>query len=83
MVIHTKYLILDRFLNENLLNSFQLALVACAYNVEKDVDKFRKHIEPIINLFHTTSRIIILESDSTDNTLAKLRRWSRTEIYQD
>jgi type VI protein secretion system component VasA len=51
--------------------------------VKKDVDKFRKHIEPIINLFHPTSRIIILESDSTDNTLAKLRQWSRAEIYQD
>jgi glycosyltransferase involved in cell wall biosynthesis len=49
--------------------------------VKKDVDKFRKHIEPIINLFHPTSRIIILESDSTDNTLAKLRQWSRAEVY--
>jgi hypothetical protein len=63
------------------LQSLRLALVACAYNVEKDVDKFRKHVEPIIDLFHPTSRIIILESDSTDNTLAKLRQWSRADVY--
>jgi glycosyltransferase involved in cell wall biosynthesis len=63
------------------LRSLRLALVACAYNVEKDVDKFREHVEPIVDLFHPTSRIIILESDSTDNTLAKLRQWSRAEVH--
>mgnify|MGYP002379640060 CR=1 FL=1 len=62
------------------LRSLRLALVACAYNVEKDVDKFRKYTEPIIDLFHPTSRIFIIESDSTDNTLAKLRKWSRAEV---
>jgi hypothetical protein len=63
------------------LRGLRLALVACAYNVEKDVDKFRKHVEPIIDLFHPSSRIYILESDSRDNTLAKLRQWSRAKIY--
>jgi len=63
------------------LRSLRLALVACAYNVEENIDKFRKHVEPIVDLFHPTSRIIILESDSTDNTLAKLRQWSRAQVY--
>ena len=63
------------------LRSLRLILVACAYNVEKDVDKFRKHVEPIVNLFHPTSRIFILESDSTDNTLTKLRQWSRAHVF--
>ena len=63
------------------LQSLRLAVVACAYNVEKDVDKFRKHVEPIVDLFHPSSRILILESDSTDNTLAKLRQWSRAKVY--
>jgi len=63
------------------LRGLRLALVACAYNVEKDVDKFRKHVEPIIDLFHPSSRIFILESDSKDNTLEKLRQWPRAKIY--
>jgi len=49
--------------------------------LKKNVDKFRKYVEPIIDLFHPTSRIFIFESDSTDNTLAKLHQWSRAEIY--
>ena len=63
------------------LSSLRLAVVACAFNVEKDVEKFRGHVEPIVDLFHSTSRILILESDSTDNTLAKLRQWPRAEVY--
>jgi hypothetical protein len=63
------------------LRSLRLALVGCAYNVEKHVEKFRKHVEPIVDLFHPTSRIFILESDSTDKTLEKFRQWSRAEIY--
>ena len=63
------------------LRSLRLAVVACAFNVEKDVEKFRKHVEPIIDLFHPSSRILILESDSTDNTLAKLRQWPRAEVF--
>ena len=63
------------------LRSLRLAVVACAFNVEKDIDKFRKHVEPIVDLFHESSRIFIVESDSTDNTLAKLRQWPRAEVY--
>jgi hypothetical protein len=63
------------------LRSLRLAVVACARNVEKHVDKFRQHVEPIIDLFHPSSRIIILESDSTDNTLQKLKQWSRAQVY--
>lgn len=63
------------------LSSLRLVVVACAFNVEKDVEKFRAHVEPIVDLFHPTSRILILESDSTDNTLAKLRQWPRAEVY--
>ena len=62
------------------LRSLRLAVVACAFNVEKDIDKFRKHVEPIVDLFHESSRILIIESDSTDNTLVKLRQWSRAEV---
>jgi hypothetical protein len=65
------------------LRSLRVAVVACAYNVEKFVDKFRNHVEPIIDLFHPSSQIIILESDSTDNTFAKLKQWSRPQLYTD
>ncbi|UJR30890.1 hypothetical protein I4U23_018400 [Adineta vaga] len=58
----------------------QLPVVACAYNVESHVDNLRKHIGPIIDLFHPSSRIFMLESDSTDNTLRKLRQWRRVQI---
>ena len=63
------------------LHSLRLAAVACARNVEQHIDKFRKHIEPIVDLFHPSSRIIISESDSTDNTLVKLHQWSRAQVY--
>jgi len=63
------------------LRSLRLAAIACAFNVEKEVDKFRAHVEPIVDLFHPTSRILILESDSTDKTYEKLRQWGRAEVY--
>lgn len=63
------------------LRSLRLAAVACAFNVEKEVEKFRAHVEPIVDLFHPSSRIIILESDSTDKTYEKLRQWRRAELY--
>jgi hypothetical protein len=63
------------------LRSLRLALVGCARNTEQNIDKFKKHVESIVDLFHPTSRIIIIESDSTDNTLAKLRQWPRAEVY--
>jgi len=63
------------------LRSLRLALVACAKDVEKEFDQFRKYVEPIVDLFHPTSRILILESDSKDNTLAKLRQWPRAQVY--
>jgi hypothetical protein len=67
----------------NHLRSLRLAIVTCARNAEKHVDKLRQHVEPIIDLFHPSSQIIILESDSTDNTLAKLKQWSRPQVYTD
>jgi len=65
------------------LRSLRLAVVGCARNVEQNIDKLKKPIESIIDLFHPTSRIIFIESDSKDNTLAKLRQWSRAEVYTD
>jgi len=63
------------------LRSIRLITLVCARNVEKYVDQFRKHIEPIVDLFHPTSSIHILQSDSTDGTLVKLYQWSRAQIY--
>ena len=63
------------------LHTVRLAAVACARNVEHHIDEFRKYVEPIVDLFHSSSRIIIAESDSTDNTLTKLKQWSRAEVY--
>ncbi|CAF1603964.1 unnamed protein product [Rotaria sp. Silwood1] len=63
------------------LRSLRLVVVACAHNVEKDIPKFRSHVKRIIHVFHPSSRILIFESDSTDNTLAILRRWSNAQIY--
>ena len=63
------------------LQSIKLVAVACARNVSQSIDGFRKHIEPIMDLFHPSSRILILESDSTDGTLEKLMEWSRAEVH--
>ena len=63
------------------LRSLRLAAIACAFNVEKEVNKFRAHVEPIVDLFHPSSRILILESDSTDKTYEKLQQWRRAEVY--
>ncbi|CAF1370292.1 unnamed protein product [Adineta steineri] len=69
---------------QNLLRQLpylRLVVLGCARNVERDLDAFRSHIEPIINLFHSSSRILIFESDSKDKTVKKLRQWSRVELY--
>jgi hypothetical protein len=63
------------------LRSLRLVLCGCARNVAYRVENFRKHAESIIDLFHPTSRILICESDSQDNTLEKLRQWHRAEVY--
>ncbi|CAF1414528.1 unnamed protein product [Adineta steineri] len=63
------------------LPSLRLVVLGCARNVERDLDKFQSHIEPIIDLFHSSSRILIFESDSKDKTVKKLRQWSRVELY--
>ncbi|CAF4430235.1 unnamed protein product, partial [Adineta steineri] len=61
------------------LPSLRLIVLGCARNVERNLDAFRSHMEPIINLFHSSSRILIFESDSKDKTVKKLRQWSRIE----
>ncbi|CAF1551604.1 unnamed protein product, partial [Adineta steineri] len=63
------------------LPSLRLVVLGCARNVERDLDAFRSHIEPIIDLFHSSSRILIFESDSKDKTVKKLLEWSRVELY--
>jgi hypothetical protein len=63
------------------VHSLRLVTVVCARNVEKYIDNFRKYIEPIVNLFHSSSRILIFESDSTDETLEKFRQWPRAKVY--
>jgi hypothetical protein len=52
-----------------------------ARNAEVNVDNFRNHIEPIIDLFHPSSRILICESDSSDKTVEKLYQWPRAQVY--
>ncbi|CAF2158063.1 unnamed protein product, partial [Rotaria magnacalcarata] len=63
------------------LQSLRLVVVACAHNVEKEIPQFRSHVERIIHLFHSSSRILIFESDSTDNTLASLHQWTTAQVY--
>jgi hypothetical protein len=38
------------------LRSMRLIVVSCARNVERNIDRYRRHIEPIIDLFHSSSR---------------------------
>ena len=63
------------------LSSLKLLVFSTARNVEASVDIFRKHIDPIVDLFHSSSRILICESDSDDKTLEKLQQWSRAQVY--
>jgi len=64
------------------LRSLWLVKLACARNVETYIGKFENHIEPIVDLFHSSLRILILESDSKDKTLEKLYKWSRVQVYK-
>jgi hypothetical protein len=71
-------------LYENLLRelrSRRLLVLSTARNVEHRVDNFRNHIEPIVDLFHPSSRILVCESDSSDKTVEKLKQWSRAQLY--
>jgi hypothetical protein len=63
------------------LRSLRLVTVACARNTEPNIDNFRNHVEPIVDLFHPSSRILIFESDSSDNTLKRFRQWPRADVY--
>ncbi|CAF1582365.1 unnamed protein product [Adineta ricciae] len=63
------------------LRSFRLVVLSCARNIENHIETYRNYIEPIIDLFHPSSSIHILESDSTDQTIVKLRQWSRVHVY--
>jgi hypothetical protein len=63
------------------LRSLRLVVVSCARNVELNIGNYRNHVEPIIDLFHSSSRILICESDSKDKTVEKLRQWSRAHVY--
>jgi hypothetical protein len=63
------------------LSSLRLIVLACSRNVESKVDNYRKHIEPILDLFHPSSRLLIFESDSDDKTAQKLHQWSRAQVY--
>ncbi|CAF0915989.1 unnamed protein product [Adineta steineri] len=67
--------------NLHQLHSLRLIVIACARNIESYIDKYRSHIEPILDLFHSSSRILILESDSNDKTVEKLYQLSRTQVY--
>lgn len=64
------------------LRSLRLNILSTARNVEHRIDKFRKRVEPIVNLFHPSSRILICESDSTDHTVEKLYQWPYVQVYR-
>ncbi|CAF1283736.1 unnamed protein product [Adineta ricciae] len=63
------------------LRSLRLIVVGCARNVGANVDNYRTHVDQIVDLFHPSSRVLIFESDSTDNTVAKLQNWTRAEVF--
>ncbi|CAF0928145.1 unnamed protein product [Adineta steineri] len=63
------------------LQSLRLIIISCVRNVASKIDKYQKHIEPILDLFHPSSRILIFESDSNDKTVEKLYQWSRAQVY--
>jgi hypothetical protein len=70
--------------NEHLFNqlrSLRLLVLSTARNVERNIDKFRKYTESIVDLFHPSSRILICESDSSDKTVNKLYQWPRAQVY--
>ncbi|CAF1527748.1 unnamed protein product [Adineta ricciae] len=63
------------------LHSFRLVILSCARNVASHVDRFRSRTEAILDLFHPSSSVHVLESDSSDGTAETLRRWSRVQVY--
>ncbi|CAF0767793.1 unnamed protein product [Adineta ricciae] len=63
------------------LRSLRLIVVGCARNVGANVDNYRTHVDQIVDLFHPSSRVLIFESDSTDNTVVKLQNWTRAEVF--
>ncbi|CAF0818767.1 unnamed protein product [Adineta ricciae] len=65
----------------NQLRSFRLVVLSCARDIAHYIDKYRSHIEPILNLFHSSSSMHIFENDSKDKTVEKLRQWSRVHVY--
>jgi len=64
------------------LHSLRLLVLSTARNVEKKINHFRKRTESIVNLFHPSSRILICESDSSDNTVDKLYQWPHAQVYR-
>lgn len=63
------------------LQTLRLVIVGCAYNIVKRLPRFRSRTEQILRLFHSSSEILIFESDSTDDTLAALQNWTKAHIY--
>ncbi len=63
----------------NITEGFQsqqkrVVIVGCARNVGSYLDKTLEKLVQIKNLFHTDSRIVVAENDSTDNTKEILRK---------
>ncbi len=52
----------------------RVVIVGCARNVGSFLDKTLDKLMQIKNLFHTDSRIVVAENDSTDNTKEILRK---------
>ena len=63
------------------LRSFRLIVLSCARDIVNYIDKYRSQIEPILDLFHSSSSMHIFENDSKDKTVEKLRQWSRVHVY--
>ncbi|UJR17125.1 hypothetical protein I4U23_004021 [Adineta vaga] len=63
------------------LGSLRLVVLSCGRNVEHDINRFRRHVESILDLFHSSSSVHVFESDSNDKTVEKLRQWSRAQVY--
>lgn len=60
------------------LKSLSVVVASCCRNVNKHLPRIRRHLDSFVVLFNDY-KILLGESDSTDETLAYLRNWSSSD----